>query len=955
MAPIVVLVSVLILLTMSSIQPVQGQGPLADHLREVYGEDWPHYAPWVHSEIKVADDVKAYNLRAVDLGYDLVPGVPARGVLVAYATSSKVGLAFVNRTGEFFRLCEVSVGSPPKYREGLDLGCINGKDGEKLVLIAWGSGNKLYLLRVKLGVYRLHEGANFPTVIELSNLVGIDLPEGYGDVKRVRVLALDDEFAVFFTARRENKPTEEYGYDLFYALVGPDGKLRLGPADLGFQDVMAFQVKSLKGASLIGLTVLGRWRQPNAGVWWVTARLEGNSLKVVRAVLVSDQDFEIPCVDRVLLDFAYYPIGNDEYSVLVVWNDCRCPKTVLEHIAQVVPGASFEYEKTKTWVVYGQRLIVGVDGRIEKRGGNFPAVYLALLNEVTTNTGVGTVISWNVTFAKIDSVTVYTAQGPDGNYFVIDASVDTANTLVSRWLSYARSGEFEERNTYGFDILSVPIPVDPDHPGVVGTEVDVLGASERASPGTIQRTEVWAAYPVFNESGSETLPENEPCPASFIYLYYTVQFSEVHAANTPAVMANQVNIKAVKLDDGVVVEGFVESTGDSGEKPGPLFVMPVVVVAGPVEDLYSGYDDLGYLHKYIYPLRPFTVLKFRPIRTEDHPSAQVGPVVYDLRSTQPSLPNVYLEVYYTTDFSDWVPPGPVLIDILGPSEPGEPVPGTPLSGYATVTDQGIQKSENVEVEMTASRGQTQVHVTFLPPAVEALERLTRTVAQGTVDARAVKEAAKDALNVLDRYLSQGLLRSPRGTPAELDAALRTLEELRDRAQNMKSAELVAKLSTVISNLRRLVEGTYHVFILYHPKGSIHPDKYDKEKAIGLKDLLDKLGLKPLLDELAYTGVTSWIPIGVTCEVPSVVPTETAPARAGEVETEEAPVVPPPTSEEQGGGKPNKEQSVPSPVKYREPRPTGSAPHPVPVLPVLPYRRGLSRPRLKSRSCTWRAR
>ncbi|WP_456483788.1 hypothetical protein, partial [Methanopyrus kandleri] len=132
MAPMVVLAFVLILLALAPLQPVQGQeaGTLAEHLRKAYGEDWPHYAPWVHSEIKVADDVKAYNLRAVDLGYDLVPGVPARGVLVAYASSSKVGLAFVNRTGEFFKLFEVPLGAPPKYREGLDLDYMEEVEGD---------------------------------------------------------------------------------------------------------------------------------------------------------------------------------------------------------------------------------------------------------------------------------------------------------------------------------------------------------------------------------------------------------------------------------------------------------------------------------------------------------------------------------------------------------------------------------------------------------------------------------------------------------------------------------------------------------------------------------------------------------------------------------------------------------------------------------------------------------
>ncbi len=95
---------------------ISGIGPLKAYLMSYYGRDWPHYAQWVHSEIKVADDVDAYSIKAIDFGYNILPGVPARGVLVAYASRGRIGLSFVAETGEIFKLCEIPAILPEKKR-----------------------------------------------------------------------------------------------------------------------------------------------------------------------------------------------------------------------------------------------------------------------------------------------------------------------------------------------------------------------------------------------------------------------------------------------------------------------------------------------------------------------------------------------------------------------------------------------------------------------------------------------------------------------------------------------------------------------------------------------------------------------------------------------------------------------------------------------------------------------
>ncbi|WP_456481777.1 hypothetical protein [Methanopyrus sp.] len=1045
MTPVIPILIAFSILATASPEPVRAGGPLAEHLRHVYGEDWPHYAPWVHSEIKVADDVKAYNLRPVDFECNLLPEVPARGVLVAYATQTELGLAFVNETGELLKLREVSIGVPPKYREELDFDYISGSNNEKDVLVVWGADKdnqgKLYMLHVKLGVRRLHEDVNLPTVVNVSNITVVNLPPGYKDVRRVRVLALGDEFVVFFTARREDKPTEEYGYDLFYAIARVENgtvKLEVGPADLGFQDVMTFQVRKLplkaSDGVLLGLAVMGRWRQCTAGVWWATLKLEGNSMKVVQVTRVSDDDFRVPCVERALLDFNYH-VENDKCYVLVTWNDCRAPYKLYDRLYEFseLPRA-FSRKPNNTWVVYGQRLVIYNNCEVkflDDRGNecekpkNFPLVYLMIIGRTV---GIGGSVT--VEFGEIDSIVVYSPSSGD-QYFIVDASINTSDASVSSWLLYALNGEFVNINTHGFDIFSIPVPIEGEMK--IATEVDYTN-------------KLYIAYPVFNKGGSDVIPnpectEGKPNPESFIYLYDTMQFGE---GTTP----DQIDIKVGKLSDGVIIEGFIETKRGEKNYTGSLFVIPIVVVVGPVRDVYKNYcyyddpekfleilkeeypegyskfekfekdleellkellschnfkefenkidnfkqehniDELtetdleafrtwkaiyraAYMSAFIYPLEPFTVLKFRPIRTEDHPTARAGQVVYDLSPRPPSIPTADLEVSYTTDFTDRVPLGSGLVEIVGPTRPEGPVPGAPLSGYAVMSrGEVLTKSRNVSVTVLRIPGKTtgkgleettKVCVGFLPavllpPVIEALECVAQVVESGVVDEGTLR-AAQNALDGLNKLDERDLPRDVRDYLAYLRKVLEDLCSYAGKEMKKSNTKrvslntrLIIELNAAMIGLKRIVEGTYHVFVLYHPMGTV--DNYP-----GFVD--DKT--KSLFDELAYTGVLSWVPIDVKCEVPTATlrrgRTGVRPGtEMGAVPPTEAPVVLPPTKPT--GTQPTQpqkreERKVTTPPKVR--KPTGGTPKRVPLLPVIPYRRGLSRPRLRRRSCTFKAR
>ncbi|WP_088335144.1 hypothetical protein [Methanopyrus sp. KOL6] len=978
MFPVNVLVVLTMILSMTSL-PAQGspmevvepEGALKDHLTDKYKEDWPHYAPWVHSEIKVADDIKAYSLRAIDLGYNILPGVPARGALVAYAYSTDkkmgIGLAFVTRTGELFKLYEVPA-EIPKYREGIDLDYIIEEKKEGIVLIAWGARNILYLLKVKLGFHRPFEGVTFPVVEEVSNIIPIRLPWGYTDVRQVKVLGLDDEFAVFFTARREDKPTEEYGYDLFYALVDTDGTVKVGPKDFGFQDVAAFQVKPLNGPYLIGLAFMGRWRQENSGIWWATMRLENDSMKLVQIILISDNDFEVPEVKRILLDFDFCPINNNEYSVLVVWNDGRY-KDLISRIQNIMKKINDEYNNNNinidveprvtrdVWIIYGQRIKVDGNGICYKIGNNFPVMYLLIGFNVIlvkqTRHNIIYIGPWEYyeelfVFGEIDSITVYTARGEDGEYFVVDASINVSPYL-DKWLEFAQSGRsalHKEDLNYGYDIISVPIPVNPDSNGELVTEVDIYDYVE-ILPGILYPLIV--AYPVYIKDKRETIspiyyfediiPLKLPL-SCFIYLYDTIQFGR-----TPLVNPDQIDVKVVSLKDGSAIEGFIEK--------GTLFVMPMVPVAGLVKDIYKEYDvkiivenkELYPLTEELYKAKPLTVLKFRPIRTIDHPGGRSGPVTYDLKSEQSKLKEVYVEVSYTTDFRSGVPPGPVLIEILGPAPSERPAPGTLISGYVIIST-SLKYSENVVgADMITSNEETQVHVKFLPPAVTVLEKMTRTLSENHIDMEAIHKAANDALNELNKYLNQNLLQLPvGGIPDEVRIIKQTLEDLAQN-ENMKYEDLIMKLDIVVRVLKRLVDGTYHVFVIYHPTGSVqkYPGFVEKEK-----------DLKQLFDELDYAGVVSWIPIDVKCEVPSVILLEITTTPTG-VKGITTPLVLPPLKEQEknsGNNEKNSEQESAKPPEQRllTQSTPGRTSSPVPLLPVIPYRRGLSRPRLRRRSC-----
>ncbi|WP_168168661.1 hypothetical protein [Methanopyrus sp. SNP6] len=491
----------------------------------------------------------------------------------------------------------------------IDLDYIRKEDGVVTTLIAWSCGDKLYLLRIDLSGYKpLNSSAEnvpeevkeitVPELKEVHNINSISSPWKYKDIKQLRVLALNDKFLVLFTAKREDKQTEEYGYDLLYLIVDKNGNLKIGPADLGFHDVLTFQAKLISKdvksmtPSLIGLAVMGKWLQQNFGVWWTILGVEGSSIKVLQdPILVSDQGFKVPKVERALIDFGYYKVEDNDgitYKILVVWNDCRSPDILADRIYRIT-GAGITYEENKLWIVYGQRLKVDLhvsNGNIwvgttlepeiirerwyrESEGEdnhikietekveimNFPIVYLATMG------GAG-----GISFGEIDSITVYTSRDKDGRaYFVVDASVKIPDTAVSGNLSWVHYGCFElGRETYGFDVLSVPVPVDPDY-GTVATEV---GTSTK---------KLYIIYPIFNANGVDAIPvpqsnkypdlqnistnieEKMIIPVSHVFLCDTIQFDEVYKIG---ICRDQINVKSVSLHDGVVVEGFIERSSD---------------------------------------------------------------------------------------------------------------------------------------------------------------------------------------------------------------------------------------------------------------------------------------------------------------------------------------------------------------------------------------------------------
>ncbi len=61
---------------------------------------------------------------------------------------------------------------------------------------------------------------------------------------------------------------------------------------------------------------------------------------------------------------------------------------------------------------------------------------------------------------------------------------------------------------------------------------------------------------------------------------------------------------------------------------------------------------------------------------------------------------------------------------------------------------------------------------------------------------------------------------------------------------MKYEDLITKLDIVVRVLKRLVDGTYHVFVIYHPTGSV-------QKYPGFVENIEYI--KQLFRELDYAG------------------------------------------------------------------------------------------------------
>ncbi len=886
--------------------PAGALGPFLKGLKIDYPIDWPRYSFWTHSEVRVCSNAVAYDIKPVDFGYEVfqanvgvpVSKVPARGVLIGWYEKGErgapgtLGLTFLNPQGYRVDVLRIPVQSGPADRTCLGLAYDRGA---RTALVAWTSGDAIWLMAVRLGsvayTVRTESGTVRMTmpIVEagpiLTRVDGGRFPglAAYRDFRQVQVVRLgDNQFLVMFTGRNPSKPGE-YGRDLLYLVATVDWSRRdinvkVGGQDLGFQSVVAYRVKLIRlnpRPNVIGLAFIGRWRQAEAGVWWVTLGFDGRGLRIIDYRRISDDEFYLPQTPYALLDFAVCDLG-DRYVVLVVWNDSRIPHFawLLERYLRYKYGKGVEVklpQHDKLWTLYGQRVVLRRDGTVDEatllrsEGGfpkNFEVGYLARAEVSKSEEGV----TVSVDTAEIDSVTVLTCTINGKPYFVVHYAANLRWKDVAYWVDYAYLGWGFEKSAHGYDVFATPVPADPTVPPSVIPEMDECKTGR-------QETEAYVLYPVHVEGKAGVLVRSGGTvhidasglamvaapTGTYLHLHDVIPYVEVTSPEgwtlgrkgekTRAVCMNQLSVRAVTLPDSpIAFEGYLEVEKESETGPkvsGPLYVRVFVPMVGPLKDLYRECYELGLLPgRIMYGLLTDDVayqlqlkygtyqgefygvvtltdvlvcgtLEARPIVIEDHPSIVPTHLQYDLMAGEP--PTGRLEVYYTTDFKDVLPPGSVFLVMLKQ--------GQPVSADYFLLKGGEILSTEVSI-----------------PLAEALAKLMEAVKNGVLDTSRLPACAKRAIEVLERLPKTRIV----------EEAISLLKELLNAPPNL----LPQTFRRVLGRLIELTQGQYVITAFFLPAVSDVED-------LPLPARRDQR-LSRAIHEIAYLGATSWVPLYMTC-------------------------------------------------------------------------------------------
>ncbi|WP_456482666.1 hypothetical protein [Methanopyrus sp.] len=397
-------------------------------LRETFPYFYPHYDAWTHGDVKLTGTKVCCVCKVTTRQrLEIQPGVEVEGVLVVTSTESGADVWFVNWNGWAHKLRSL--------RDEVPTGAAYApSDDGGIVLFATPGDNSVVLHAFRLSFTKLEvmgiqiKGGEKAPEAEVRTLDlcvprlepgGKEVIRTPGKVDQVRVLHVGYDssgtsekplFLVLYTVNVPGKPTEEYGTDLYSALVRVDPKtlgLEVVPGAVitDFQHVTAFdaEVVELPHEYITQYCEyqLGDHRKVTA--YWVAVayakRWEGSGIYLDILGYSPVGDVYVPIAHAKLSDDALSPpvenlllaqVPVDDMVVfLTAWTDGRDPISSLKSLLNPSPTGELIFDGVVIWC---QPAVLKLSGHPEISANvrNKPAAIVPEGSKPASLVGVGT-------------------------------------------------------------------------------------------------------------------------------------------------------------------------------------------------------------------------------------------------------------------------------------------------------------------------------------------------------------------------------------------------------------------------------------------------------------------------------------------------------------------------------------------------------------------------------------
>ncbi|HII70057.1 hypothetical protein [Methanopyrus kandleri] len=340
-----------------------------EELRTMFSDYFPHFDTSTPGDVKLTGAKVCCACEVTTRQHvEVQPGVEAEGVLVATSTKSGADIWFVNWNGWARKLKSVQGETPT------DAAYAPSNDGGIVLFVSPSSdGVLLHAFRLSFVTYLNLPGSEalYVPELEADNKYAIRAP---GKVGRIRVLHVGYEysgnverplFLVLYTVSVQGKPVEEYGADLYSALVRVDPSnlsLEVVPGSVisDFQYVTTFDADVVKVpgyceyrlkdrrilANWVAVAYAKQWKECGVYLTLLGYSPVDDTYLPIAHTRLSDEACSLPIGDLLL---AHTTLSDGTVVFLTAWTDGRDPISYLKDLLNPSPTDEVIFDGDVIW------------------------------------------------------------------------------------------------------------------------------------------------------------------------------------------------------------------------------------------------------------------------------------------------------------------------------------------------------------------------------------------------------------------------------------------------------------------------------------------------------------------------------------------------------------------------------------------------------------------------------